>query len=691
MKKIDHRCEDTFEPRGKKRRCVSPSFSDRLLHDMSDSSAHNSNSTSSALPPDFTKSQIPNSMDKNCRYEESHAKKDHTSLNPIPVPIYYPTLEEFKNPLTYIASIRTSAEKYGIAKIVPPPLWNPPSEFKVNHKSKRHSKKEEFRFSTRRQRIDRLFTRQGPNAVFLRRLKVHLSREKGRLGDDASSSNQPKFPPSPQPLKIPTFNGVEIDLCNLSRIVAKVGGLTRIVSCSMWLEVVQRLKIPTTPSTVNEAAQKIQACYYKYLYTYDNLTEAQKLSLDECHVPTQDNFGYDYGRVYTVPEYKKFAADFKRCWFPNDANASGQLVENAYWKIIERADRHVSLDYGSDIDTSIKSGFPTDPRSLYSRFGWNLNVLPGLPESVLRHIKGVSGISTPWLYIGMLFATFCWHNEDSYLYSINYMHCGSPKQWFGVPGTDAPIFERAFRKICPKNQMHRLITMIKPEHLIREGCRVASTLQNPGEFIVTFPAAYHGGFSSGFNICEAVNFAPADWFPWGGKAVLDYRFRCRDPIISHECLLCKAALEPGPDISASRYIFEELTTVLRCQELYMAKLLLCGVKKEKSMSEIEAPMEELSCSLCRQFCYISALGIVDKECRYLKAFCLQCAAKDKNDKFSIFEQYSVASMVFFIRYSLPKLRRMTDDVKIRYLKHKLQQQDSKMGMNFVNEAKKEQK
>ena len=59
----------------------------------------------------------------------------------------------------------------------------------------------------------------------------------------------------------------------------------------------------------------------------------------------------------------------------------------------------------------------------------------------------------------------------------------------------------------------------------------------PGTFLVTFPKAYHAGFSYGFNVGEAVNFATYDWLSSGGEAEERYRTFARSSVFSHQRLL----------------------------------------------------------------------------------------------------------------------------------------------------------
>ena len=62
-----------------------------------------------------------------------------------------------------------------------------------------------------------------------------------------------------------------------------------------------------------------------------------------------------------------------------------------------------------------------------------------------------------------------------------------------------------------KDVLQKLVLMTGPTTLCAAKVPLVRVNQNPGEFVVTFPQAYHGGFSLGFNCGEAVNFALPEW------------------------------------------------------------------------------------------------------------------------------------------------------------------------------------
>ncbi|KAK5985895.1 JmjN domain-containing protein [Trichostrongylus colubriformis] len=75
-------------------------------------------------------------------------------------PVYYPTAEEFLDPLAYVAKIRPEAEQYGVVKIVPPESFKPP--FAINS--------EKFEFTPRIQKLNEVEALVRERQVFFEKL-----------------------------------------------------------------------------------------------------------------------------------------------------------------------------------------------------------------------------------------------------------------------------------------------------------------------------------------------------------------------------------------------------------------------------------------------------------------------------------------------------------------------------------------
>ncbi|KAJ6327103.1 hypothetical protein OIU78_014063 [Salix suchowensis] len=261
---------------------------------------------------------------------------------------------------------------------------------------------------------------------------------------------------------------------------------------------------------------------------------------------------------------------------------------------------------------------------------WNLKNLSRLPKSILRLLgTAIPGVTDPMLYIGMLFSVFAWHVEDHYLYSINYHHCGASKTWYGIPGHAALKFEQVVREHVYSHDILSSdgedgafdvllgkTTLFPPNILLEHDVPVYKAVQKPGEFIITFPRAYHAGFSHGFNCGEAVNFAIGDWFPLGAVASWRYALLNRVPLLPHEELLCKEAmlLYTSLELEDSDYSSADLVSHNRIKASFV-KLMQFHHRARWSIMKSGACTGLLPntngtilCTLCKLDCYVAFLN-----------------------------------------------------------------------------------
>jgi histone demethylase JARID1 len=174
-----------------------------------------------------------------------------------------------------------------------------------------------------------------------------------------------------------------------------------------------------------------------------------------CLFGTGGDYGFDEGEEHCLSSFQARDLEFRRQWFnshpPADSsrdivtgddpmvNRIGDIMvseydlENEFWRLIQSPHETVEIEYGADVHSTTHGRFvvseacrtlfahlfisamptmETHPLNLYSKDAWNLNNIPIVPESLLRFIKSdISGMTVPWTYVGMVFSTFCWHNE----------------------------------------------------------------------------------------------------------------------------------------------------------------------------------------------------------------------------------------------------------------------------------------
>ncbi|XP_047393391.1 lysine-specific demethylase 5D isoform X1 [Sciurus carolinensis] len=351
-----------------------------------------------------------------------------------------------------------------------------------------------------------------------------------------------------------------------------------------------------------------------------------KCILAECKRPPEA-FGFEQAtQEYTLQSFGEMADSFKADYFNMPVHmVPTEVVEKEFWRLVSSIEEDVTVEYGADIHSrEFGSGFPVSnsKRNLspeeeeYATCGWNLNVMPVLDQSVLCHINAdISGMKVPWLYVGMVFSAFCWHIEDHWSYSINYLHWGEPKTWYGVPSLAAEHLEEVMKSLTPElfdsqpDLLHQLVTLMNPNTLMSHGVPVVRTNQCAGEFVITFPRAYHSGFNQGYNFAEAVNFCTADWLPAGRQCIEHYRRLRRYCVFSHEELICKMAAFPEKlDLNLAVAVHKEMFIMVQEERRLRKALLEKGITEAEREAFELLPDDERQCMKCKTTCFLSALA-----------------------------------------------------------------------------------
>ncbi|CEP14172.1 hypothetical protein [Parasitella parasitica] len=601
--------------------------------------------TSSTLPFDLSSVKT--------KSEEPVGGKSKRLFGIEEAPTFYPTKDEFKDPLSYIEKISPEGEKYGIIKIIPPKDYNPDFSLKT----------ETFRFRTRIQKLNSMEGETRTNVNYLEQLnKYHILTGKP-VG------------------KIPQLDKRPIDLYKLKNEVAIRGGVQEVTRLKKWAEIGRvlgyaRKQCTSMSNALKTAYQKVilpyEIWYAKHKDNFDQFTvkeehgsssstdsnendtceichksenEEKLLLCDGCNrgfhmyclnpplavIPKTDwfcfqcltavgkDYGFEDGNEYSLSDFHTVCQSFKKNWFEKTHSVNVDTVteeecESEFWRLVENPHETCQVEYGADLhSTQHGSGFSTADHIPKGAFDpWNLNVIPVVPQSLFTYIKSdISGMMVPWLYVGMCFSAFCWHNEDHYTYSINYMHWGETKTWYGVPGSDTAKFEAAMKKAVPElfdqqpDLLFQLITMLSPERLVKEDVNVYAVDQRPGQFVITYPKAYHSGFNHGFNFCEAVNFAPGEWIDFGLECVKRYKAFRRQPCFSHDNLLVTAArnLKSVDKIDwLKRGLTEMQSREIKERQNIRAKKLAEKVVPEDQLRE------ELQCVFCNCYTYLSYIS-----------------------------------------------------------------------------------
>ncbi|KAI8491929.1 Jumonji and AT-rich interaction domain containing 2 [Branchiostoma belcheri] len=580
----------------------------------------------------------------------------------IDAPVFYPTTQEFQDPISYIESIREQAQPYGICKVVPPKTWRP--ECKLN---------DDMRFTTDIQYVHRFFNRWGPNVAKLACIRKHLQTQDIYLES------------------APLVGGCELDLAQFSTVMAQFGGLQQVIDKNKWNKVADTLRIP---KAAQDRMAKLQDAYCKYLLSYDMLPNEEKerlhqevtdeakemhqrwvklhtdntdSALEDSSVDEEEEDDMDFynecmlrGKSMSLSAFYRIARNVVNTCFRKEP--STQEVEHEYWKLVDERLIHTA------VHTAI-----VDTKTL-GRHGWNLTTVPSNHHNILRHLGSMSGVTAPWLLVGMLFTTSCWSCDSHKLPSIEYLHTGADKIWYSIPQSEHVKFRKAMHSLVPDLCSEGLCwlekdaAMVPPSALLAEGVSLCRVEQKSGQFLVTFSGSYVANICCGYSVAEAVYFATLQWLPVGQVAIQTLRQQCKETLFSIEKLLVllgMSEVERGnakilswmlPEITQVRDTELALRTRLREEGLTAAGRYgwLEDGHGRRQGKKVPTDTQERQCEKCDYPCYLSM--VVEEQEN--EVYCLQHALDYIKDK------KSCRGLKFMYRYDEEQIQDLVNRIEL---------------------------
>ncbi|KAJ8759172.1 hypothetical protein K2173_004179 [Erythroxylum novogranatense] len=462
-------------------------------------------------------------------------------------PEFRPTDTEFADPIAYVSKIEKEASAFGICKIIPP-LSKPSKRYVFGNLNKSLSRCPELGDNVDMPNVSSsgktsLGVRSSDGehrAVFTTRhqeLGQNVKRIKGALKDNPQAAVHKQVWQSGEIYTLEQFESKSKAFAkNVLGMIKEVNPL--VIETLFWKAASEK---PIYVEYANDVPgsgfgepeghfqyfhkrRRKRASYQSYRRNTEN-TECKKVGIgDKNNSPVKviSNYIENQSSIssVTTPESSimnstLFKEESQSSSKQKNASGSNDMEGTAGWKL--------------------------------SNSPWNLQIIARAPGSLTRFMPDdIPGVTSPMVYIGMLFSWFAWHVEDHELHSMNFLHTGSPKTWYAVPGDYAFDFEEVIRteayggdidSLAALKLLGEKTTLLSPEIVVSTGIPCCRLVQYPGEFVVTFPRSYHVGFSHGFNCGEAANFGTPQWLKVAKEAAVRRAAMNYLPMLSHQQLL----------------------------------------------------------------------------------------------------------------------------------------------------------